>query len=73
MTTEQGQNQKRGPVYFWKPEQGHGYLGQWYWSPWTWEGETYGTAEMWMMVGKARLFGDEVCFPRTLSISTDMY
>jgi len=48
------------PVYFWKPHEENGYLGQWYDSPWTHEGDTYETAEMWMMVGKARLFGDEV-------------
>ncbi|KAL5427324.1 hypothetical protein PMIN04_001339 [Paraphaeosphaeria minitans] len=51
--------QKPGPVYFWKPQDGYGYLGQWFWSPWPHEGDTYKTAEMWMMVGKARLFGDE--------------
>ena len=50
-------------VYFWKPEQEDGYLGQWYPSPWTVEGERYATAEMWMMVGKARLFNDEVTYP----------
>lgn len=48
------------PVYFWKPDQGNGFLGQWYPSPFVHEGETYATAEMWMMVQKARLFGDEV-------------
>ena len=47
------------PVYFWRPHDGNGYLGQWYPSAWTHEGETYATAEMWMMVCKARLFGDE--------------
>lgn len=56
-------SQSNGPVYFWKPDQGHGYLGQWFWSPWTHEGNTYKTAEMWMMVGKARLFGDDVSSP----------
>jgi predicted NAD-dependent protein-ADP-ribosyltransferase YbiA (DUF1768 family) len=49
------------PVFFWKPHDGNGYLGQWYWSKFTVEGETYVTAETWMMVQKARLFGDEVC------------
>jgi ribA/ribD-fused uncharacterized protein len=48
------------PVYFWRPhEEGTGYLGQWYPSPFTVAGDTYATAEMWMMVQKARLFGDE--------------
>lgn len=48
------------PVYFWRPKQGNGYLSQWYWSQFTTaDGSTYATAEMWMMVQKARLFGDE--------------
>ncbi|KAF2799592.1 DUF1768-domain-containing protein [Melanomma pulvis-pyrius CBS 109.77] len=47
------------PVYFWRPHEGHGYLGQWYPTPFTHNGDTYATAEMWMMVCKARLFGDE--------------
>lgn len=51
---------KDGPVYFWRPDQGNGYLGQWFWSKWEVDGDTYATAEMWMMVCKARLFGDEV-------------
>jgi ribA/ribD-fused uncharacterized protein len=47
-------------VYFWRPnEEGTGYLGQWYPSPFTVSGDTYATCEMWMMVQKARLFGDE--------------
>jgi hypothetical protein len=55
-----------GPVYFWKPAQGNGYLGQWYPSKFTHEGDTYATAEMWMMVQKARLFGDEDIAKRML-------
>ncbi|KAF2006855.1 DUF1768-domain-containing protein [Amniculicola lignicola CBS 123094] len=48
------------PVYFWKPhEKKYGYLGQWYESEFEVGGDTYVTAEMWMMVGKARLFKDE--------------
>ncbi|KAI4930808.1 uncharacterized protein J4E92_004641 [Alternaria infectoria] len=47
------------PVFFWKPRDGHGYLCQWYWSKFTINDETYATAEMWMMVHKARCFGDE--------------
>ncbi|OCK86247.1 DUF1768-domain-containing protein, partial [Lepidopterella palustris CBS 459.81] len=48
------------PVYFWR-EYGHdyGFLSQWYESAWEHEGTTYISAEMWMMVSKARLFGDE--------------
>ncbi|KAF2730798.1 DUF1768-domain-containing protein [Polyplosphaeria fusca] len=54
-TTPTGQE----PIYFWKPTQEHGYLGQWHHSPFTINGSTYATAEMWMMVQKAVLFGDE--------------
>ncbi|KAF2687359.1 DUF1768-domain-containing protein [Lentithecium fluviatile CBS 122367] len=58
-----------GPVYFWKPTQGNGYLGQWYWSPFTFDGDEYKTAEMWMMVQKARLFGDEAVAKKMLATS----
>jgi predicted NAD-dependent protein-ADP-ribosyltransferase YbiA (DUF1768 family) len=48
------------PVYFWRPfEGGTGFLGQWYHAPFTVDGATYTTCEMYMMVQKARLFGDE--------------
>lgn len=48
------------PIYFWRPHEARtGYLGQWYASPFTVAGDNYATAEMWMMVSKARLFGDE--------------
>jgi ribA/ribD-fused uncharacterized protein len=47
------------PVFFWRPRDGNGYLCQWYWSKFTLNNETYVTTEMWMMVQKARCFGDE--------------
>ncbi|KAF1920823.1 hypothetical protein BDU57DRAFT_415526, partial [Ampelomyces quisqualis] len=49
------------PIYFWRPHASNGYLSQWYPSPFTLSGPTehYATAEMYMMVRKARLFGDE--------------
>jgi predicted NAD-dependent protein-ADP-ribosyltransferase YbiA (DUF1768 family) len=49
-----------GPVYFYRPQQeGTGYLSQWYWSPFRdADGTAYTTAEMYMMVQKARLFDD---------------
>lgn len=37
---------------------GAGCLSQWWPSPFTVDGETYATAEHWMMAAKARLFGD---------------
>ncbi|KAK5169702.1 uncharacterized protein LTR77_005680 [Saxophila tyrrhenica] len=49
-----------GPVYFWREfEQPYGFLSQWYESAFEVDGVTYVTAEMWMMVQKAGLFGDE--------------
>ncbi|CAK4034644.1 Hypothetical predicted protein [Lecanosticta acicola] len=50
-----------GPLYFWREfEQPYGFLSQWYESPFEVDGITYQSAEMWMMVQKAKLFGDEV-------------
>lgn len=58
------------PVYFWRPhEEGTGYLGQWYPSPFSISGDTYATCEMWMMVQKARLFGDEAVAREMLQTS----
>ncbi|KAF2244501.1 DUF1768-domain-containing protein [Trematosphaeria pertusa] len=58
---------EQGPVYFWRPHQANGYLGQWYSSPFTVDGDTYATAEMWMMVQKARLFSDEAVAQKMLA------
>ena len=46
-------------VYFWRPQDPNGFMSQWYESTFTHEGSTYHTAEMWMMVQKAKLFKDE--------------
>ena len=51
-------------IYFWRethptPEE-HWYLSQWYVAPFEHAGTRYHTAEMWMMVQKAVLFGDDV-------------
>ncbi|WP_405013414.1 NADAR family protein [Kitasatospora sp. NBC_01539] len=52
-------------LLFWghRPERdgriGAGSLSQWWPGDITVDGETYRTAEHWMMAGKARLFGDE--------------
>ena len=49
-----------GPVYFWQEtESPYGPLSQWWESPFEVDGVTYQSAEMWMMVQKAKLFGDE--------------
>lgn len=49
------------PLYFWREfEEPYGFLSQWYESPFEVDGVTYQTAEMWMMIQKAKLFGDEV-------------
>ncbi|MDG9720490.1 NADAR family protein [Streptomyces sp. DH24] len=42
-------------------------LSQWWPSPFTVDGVTYGTAEHWMMAGKARLFGDAEAQRRVLA------
>ncbi|WP_329258664.1 NADAR family protein [Streptomyces sp. NBC_01478] len=42
-------------------------LSQWWPSPFTVDGVTYGTAEHWMMAGKARLFGDAEALARVLA------
>ncbi len=42
-------------------------LSQWWPSPFTVDGVTYGTAEHWMMAAKARLFGDEEAERRVLA------
>jgi ribA/ribD-fused uncharacterized protein len=42
-------------------------LSQWWPSPFTVDGVTYGTAEHWMMAGKARLFGDADAERRVLA------
>ncbi|KAF2458069.1 hypothetical protein BDY21DRAFT_343545 [Lineolata rhizophorae] len=48
------------PVYFWREyEEPYGFLSQWFECPFEHEGVTYKTAEMWMMVQKAKLFGDD--------------
>jgi predicted NAD-dependent protein-ADP-ribosyltransferase YbiA (DUF1768 family) len=53
-----------GPVCFWQPwDAPHGWLSQWYEAPFEVDGTLYWTTEMWMMVQKARLFGDEVSIP----------
>lgn len=52
---------KESPLYFWQPsdlEPEWGSFSQWEVTPFVVDGQTYVTAEMWMMVGKARLFGD---------------
>ncbi|MDF2269908.1 NADAR family protein [Streptomyces coacervatus] len=42
-------------------------LSQWWPSPFTVDGVTYGTAEHWMMAGKARLFSDPEAERRILA------
>jgi hypothetical protein len=58
------------PVFFWQPNRSNGDLSQWSCSPFTLpNGEAYTTAEMWMMVQKARLFGDEAVAKKMLATS----
>lgn len=45
-------------------------LSQWYLSPFEVDGDRYATAEHYMMVAKARLFGDLAIVPRILEAAT---
>ncbi|KAF2145160.1 uncharacterized protein K452DRAFT_244855 [Aplosporella prunicola CBS 121167] len=48
------------PIYFWREyDEPYGFLSQWYDCAFEHAGVTYRSAEMWMMVQKAQLFGDE--------------
>jgi predicted NAD-dependent protein-ADP-ribosyltransferase YbiA (DUF1768 family) len=50
-----------GPLFFWREfEEPYGFMSQWYDSPFEVDGVTYASTEMWMMIQKAKLFGDEV-------------
>jgi ribA/ribD-fused uncharacterized protein len=63
-------------LYFWGHTRkasepiGKSCFSQWYDSPFVVEGETFRTAEHWMMVQKARLFGDEAIAQRILTART---
>jgi predicted NAD-dependent protein-ADP-ribosyltransferase YbiA (DUF1768 family) len=51
-----------GPLFFWREfEEPWGFMSQWYDSPFEVDGVMYASTEMWMMIQKAKLFGDEVC------------
>lgn len=62
-------------VFFWRhvptvDGPGPWMFSQWYRSPFVVDGQTYATAEHWMMAGKARLFGDDEAAARIVA-STD--
>ena len=59
-----------GSVCFWRPQQQHGYLGNWWASPCELEGQRLATSEHGMMFLKAKLFGDEETAQRLVQ-STD--
>ena len=49
------------PIFFWREiDPQWGWLSQWYECDFEHEGTVYVTAEMWMMIHKAKLFKDEV-------------
>lgn len=65
MSTQSTSDASKGPVFFWREfEEPYGYMSQWYESEFEVDGVKYLTAEMWMMIQKAKLFGDEVSFTR---------
>lgn len=47
-----------GYVFFWKPAESFGELGQWFPSPFVLEGKSFATAEQFMMYCKATMFND---------------
>lgn len=56
-------------VFFWsQKEEPYGFMSQFFECSFEHEGTVYRSAEMWMMVQKARLFGDEVCYSYFLSL-----
>lgn len=56
-----GSDADKSPIYFWREyDEPYGFLSQWYDCAFQHEGVTYRSAEMWMMVQKAKLFGDTV-------------
>ncbi|KAF1987217.1 DUF1768-domain-containing protein [Aulographum hederae CBS 113979] len=64
-------DQNSRSVYFWR-EFNHPYdfLSQWYPCSFEHKGVTYRTAEEWMMVSKAKLFGDEDIAAKMLQAKT---
>lgn len=46
-------------IFFWRVNDEHGYMSQWYPSPFQANGLTFPTAEHYMMWRKAKLFGDD--------------
>jgi ribA/ribD-fused uncharacterized protein len=55
-------------LFFWKTVPARpGCLSQWWQQPFTVDGVEYGSAEHWMMAGKARLFGDDDALGRILA------
>jgi ribA/ribD-fused uncharacterized protein len=62
---EHAQPKDNSPIYFWRPHEDHGYLGQWFPSPFTasspidpHETITFPDCETYMMYHKAILFSD---------------
>ncbi|KIJ23017.1 hypothetical protein M422DRAFT_276491 [Sphaerobolus stellatus SS14] len=73
---EQQVDDPNGPVYFWKPATLHGYLGQWYSSPFTStesDGRKIGyeNAEQYMMHRKGLLFAPDDNITASILETTD--
>ncbi|KAL0265092.1 hypothetical protein SLS55_001051 [Diplodia seriata] len=66
-----GSDTEKSPIYFWREyDEPYGFLSQWYDCAFHHEGITYRTAEMWMMVQKAKLFGDTEIAHKMLAAPT---
>ncbi|KAB2569917.1 N-glycosidase [Lasiodiplodia theobromae] len=66
-----GSDADKSPIYFWREyDEPYGFLSQWYDCAFQHEGVTYRSAEMWMMVQKAKLFGDAAIANQMLAAPT---
>ncbi len=58
-------------IFFWKPDQPHGWCSNWYDAPFTIENVYYQTSEHYMMAHKARLMQDEQSFQKIVHPDCD--
>ncbi|KAF9631567.1 hypothetical protein BFW01_g2429 [Lasiodiplodia theobromae] len=66
-----GSDADKSPIYFWREyDEPYGFLSQWYDCAFQHEGVTYRSAEMWMMMQKAKLFGDAAIANQMLAAPT---
>lgn len=54
-------------IFFWKPSETDGYLGNWYTSPLKKDNINYSCVEQYIMAMKAKLFGDNTMLSKIMS------